>query len=440
MKTKRFISLKTKIFLSAGIPALLLGLVVAVSVFYLTKSTFIELIKIDQISSTENEARTTSDLFALSRNLADSLSKIPEVTSLINQSTPIETEQINNLRERFELFNFNNSFSSIYLIKSSGDTLVSTDRSFEGKNYAFRKYFQEAINGKNGIDMVVGATSKKPGFYFSSPVKNDQGLVVGVMVVKLDISAINKQFENKNLGFVNFMLVGADGMILASNLPDREFNNLDSKLLTKSEVEEIKKHYLISEIKSLTYGGAFEEIKKGVKSKLIDIFDILENEHEIISIAKIGEFPYYYVTEDYQIRIIEMANKPAIITAIIQMVGVLIIIIIAYLLIVKFLRPFGKLSIMAEKISQGDFSQTVPLDSNDEVFLLGKSLVTMAEKLKASYDNLNDEVKKKTEELSNKMKDLEVMNEHMVGREIKMIELKKEISDLKAELDKYKKT
>ena len=54
------------------------------------------------------------------------------------------------------------------------------------------------------------------------------------------------------------------------------------------------------------------------------------------------------------------------------------------------------------------------------------------EKKLAEYTKgLEVEVAKRTAELSDKIKDLDALNKTMVGRELKMVELKKEIEDLK---------
>ncbi len=45
--------------------------------------------------------------------------------------------------------------------------------------------------------------------------------------------------------------------------------------------------------------------------------------------------------------------------------------------------------------------------------------------------NLEEEVGQRTQELEKKLKELEKTNKLMIGREIKMIELKKEIKELK---------
>ncbi|OGF82228.1 hypothetical protein A3B18_00950 [Candidatus Giovannonibacteria bacterium RIFCSPLOWO2_01_FULL_46_13] len=54
------------------------------------------------------------------------------------------------------------------------------------------------------------------------------------------------------------------------------------------------------------------------------------------------------------------------------------------------------------------------------------------EKKLAEYTKgLEDKVRERTEELSNRIKELEELNKSMIGREIKMVELKKEIEELK---------
>jgi len=52
--------------------------------------------------------------------------------------------------------------------------------------------------------------------------------------------------------------------------------------------------------------------------------------------------------------------------------------------------------------------------------------------------NLEEQVKERTQELQKKVESLDKMNRLMVGRELKMVELKKEIKELKEELEKYK--
>jgi len=52
--------------------------------------------------------------------------------------------------------------------------------------------------------------------------------------------------------------------------------------------------------------------------------------------------------------------------------------------------------------------------------------------------NLDEQVKERTKELQEKVEELGKMNRLMSGRELRMIELKREIQRLKEELEKYK--
>jgi methyl-accepting chemotaxis protein len=58
------------------------------------------------------------------------------------------------------------------------------------------------------------------------------------------------------------------------------------------------------------------------------------------------------------------------------------------------------------------------------------------EELQELAENLDKEVKERTEELQRKVKELEKFQRFATGREIKMVELKKEIEELKEKLKK----
>ena len=55
----------------------------------------------------------------------------------------------------------------------------------------------------------------------------------------------------------------------------------------------------------------------------------------------------------------------------------------------------------------------------------------LEQKLAEHSKELASEIKKQTAELANRVKELEAINKTMVGRELKMVELKKEIEELK---------
>jgi two-component system CheB/CheR fusion protein len=64
--------------------------------------------------------------------------------------------------------------------------------------------------------------------------------------------------------------------------------------------------------------------------------------------------------------------------------------------------------------------------------------INLEVKLSQSIKELEAKVEERTQQLNNKIKDLELANKSMVGRELKMIDLKKEIKGLEEEVGRAK--
>ncbi|CAB5521658.1 sensor histidine kinase [Stutzerimonas stutzeri] len=78
----------------------------------------------------------------------------------------------------------------IYLMGTDGNTLAASnwdeEDSFVDRNFAFRPYFRQAMDGHLGRFFGLGTTSGKRGYYFGAAVRDDNG-ILGVLVVKVDL-------------------------------------------------------------------------------------------------------------------------------------------------------------------------------------------------------------------------------------------------------------
>ena len=87
------------------------------------------------------------------------------------------------------------AFSVIWAIDLHGNCITSsnydTTESFVGTNYKDRKYFSEAIQGGNGRQYAIGRKTNIPGLFFSSPVRDTNGRIVGAVVGKIDLSQLS---------------------------------------------------------------------------------------------------------------------------------------------------------------------------------------------------------------------------------------------------------
>lgn len=114
----------------------------------------------------------------------------------------------------------------------------------------------------------------------------------------------------------------------------------------------------------------------------------------------------------------------------------------------KFIKPLEVISDIAGEISSGNLEITIPhqlMKIKDETGLLANSMSTMISSLSGLYKNMEKKVKDRTVELlhaknitEERFHEAERLNKIMISRELKMIELKKELAEIKARYEKNK--
>ncbi|MDG1167134.1 MAG: ATP-binding protein [Candidatus Thioglobus sp.] len=129
----------------------------------------------------------------------------------------------------------------LYILDAKGTTLASSnwrsDVSFVGKNYGFRSYFLDAMSGNNGYFFGIGATSKLPGFFISTPVRNRENIIAAA-VTKIDLSAIENSW--KDAGETIFV-TNKDGVVVLSSESKWKYHTLlPLSQLQKEKIKEQK--------------------------------------------------------------------------------------------------------------------------------------------------------------------------------------------------------
>lgn len=123
-----------------------------------------------------------------------------------------------------------------------------------------------------------------------------------------------------------------------------------------------------------------------------------------------------------------------------------IIIALARSFTIQLVKPLTALSFFAKDIADGNLEthekQAFEI-TNDEIGSLTQSVQTMVRKLIEMIDkehSTNDELKHASDTLSENNSELQRMNALMIGRELKMTELKKEIEELKSKINTTQNT
>lgn len=102
-------------------------------------------------------------------------------------------------------------------------------------------------------------------------------------------------------------------------------------------------------------------------------------------------------------------------------------------------RPIEVLVHAVEEFQQGNFRKKVALDSSDELGVLAETFNKMAQRIRASYRDLENKVRERTREVEEKnavieakLQETERLNKVMIGRELKMKEMKEELEKYKS--------
>ncbi|MBU1330823.1 MAG: sensor histidine kinase [Gammaproteobacteria bacterium] len=196
------------------------------------------------------EARGQLQLYAQSiHTLVERFRSVPEVLALDSDikrllRSPDDQQLRDLLNRRLEQLNAAAGSNVLYLLDGRGHTLVASNwrdwSSFVGNNYAFRPYFQDALRQSAGRYFAVGVTTGIPGYFLSHVVRDLDGSVLGVLVVKLELEELQREWA----GQAGVLLV-ADGysVVILSNRPAWRFRALeDLGEAARAELIEVRKY------------------------------------------------------------------------------------------------------------------------------------------------------------------------------------------------------
>ena len=86
-------------------------------------------------------------------------------------------------------------FSYQPVLDARGNAVAATSgqEATLGLNYAFRPYFQNALRDGGARYFAVGVTTGIPGYFLSHVVRDDDGELLGVLVVKLELEELRSR-------------------------------------------------------------------------------------------------------------------------------------------------------------------------------------------------------------------------------------------------------
>ncbi|MCJ8168287.1 sensor histidine kinase [Atopomonas sediminilitoris] len=112
----------------------------------------------------------------------------------------------------------------IYLLDARGTTLVASNwdehDSFIGRNFAFRPYFRQAMQGQLGRFFGLGTTSGKRGYFYAYALREGEQ-ILGVLAVKVDLDATEVLWGK---GPEQLLVTDEMGVVILSSRDDWRFH------------------------------------------------------------------------------------------------------------------------------------------------------------------------------------------------------------------------
>ncbi|PLX24964.1 hypothetical protein C0580_03490 [Candidatus Parcubacteria bacterium] len=414
-------SLKSRILLTVVVIILFFGSLSAALVFVYSRNTVLDIQKQNLQNISIEQSHELEILFDSIVGLSDTLSKQKKVIDyVLDEERTLNDESI---LEVLNYYNVSDSFLSSYIIDYQGNTLASTDESFVGKNYFFRDYFENAIRGQESVEVALGVTSKELGYYFSSPIFDYNGNVVGVSVFKASPEIVNDPLERFAAETSsNIMLVDKFGVVVFSDSDNRLFSLLAP--LDKDEMLYMDKErtYEGVDFKVLDYTEVKENLKHVRTSNLLELYDDIDQENEIISVARVGNFPFYVLLEEETDRYIGQNIRTAVIISSVVLLASIVALFLIFFILSRMLSPLKKITIATKEIKSGNYDYKLDIKTGDELEELSSSFNDMSSELKSVVASIEKEVEDRTKKLSK-------INKMMLGREKRIAELKKQIKN-----------
>lgn len=130
------------------------------------------------------------------RTLPQVLAQDPDLRDAL--TSPVDEARRNALNQRLEDANSVTRSSTLTLIDRHGIALAASNwrepTSNVGEDYSFRPYVKQALRDGQGQFYGIGLTTGEPGYFLSQAITGGDGTVVGLVVIKIELDALEQEW------------------------------------------------------------------------------------------------------------------------------------------------------------------------------------------------------------------------------------------------------
>jgi len=324
-----------------------------------------------------------SQLLGDSRNLADYVGTDEDFVAYLQRPTPAGTRQT--LAKLQGLVNANPDIQFTMVMNTAGDAIVATDPNVMGKNFKFREYFKEAMEGRKYMTgIIVGSVAGAAGVFYSRPVLDPGGAVIGAVVMRIKAEPIGAMLAQARVGSDRIpFLVDEDGVVVWH--PDEKVMFRSLMPLGKQQLDDIvaDQRFRRKTIESLNE-PALQQAMVGAKRRgNVSYFSTVSKREEIAGFAPVpGTRWAVGVSEsrDYFTAPLERLFQNVLLSVVV--VGS-VFLLLALWFARTIVRPIEKLTSAAHALKSGDYDKAnIAVRANDEVGQLARTFNVMIDVLR----------------------------------------------------------
>jgi serine/threonine protein kinase/HAMP domain-containing protein len=358
-----------------------------ITAYYSLNATFehvakVELRNLEQLA--QSTAGRISQLITDSRNLANYVGTDDDFVAFLTRPTRAGHAAI--LAKLDGLAHANPDVQFAMVMDTAGNALVASDRDVMGKNFKFREYFKQAMEGRAHMTgITVGTVAGRAGVFYSRPVfAPDGGTVIGAVVLRIRADPIASILESARAGEQRTpFLIDNEGVIVWH--PDEKQMYKSLVPLRQEVVDEIAadQRFRRSTIDSANLAKLASVMVGARETGNVTYYSFVTRREEIAGFAPVPGHDWVVGVSESRDHFAAPLDRlfQTVLYSVVLVGGIFLL--FAMLFARSIVRPIERLTGAAHALKSGDYGNAnIAVRTNDEVGQLARTFNVMIDVLR----------------------------------------------------------
>ncbi|URZ06529.1 methyl-accepting chemotaxis protein [Clostridium felsineum] len=374
IKKERKISIAYKIALIVGILIISIMMIADGIIYYETYTNIYGINKSNMKVVSSEIYNNFKTLVLLQSNEVKNLSNDSDLKNIA--VNPKDASEIEHFKNKINTEEKNNEeVENVFFAGKDGITLIASNSDYFGYDNSHFDYIKKALNGQASMSSVyISVMTSKPVITFVSPVKDQNGTVLGVAGKTIYIDYFSKRFDKfKYMGNGYIFIVDSNNKVVYH--PQKYYINKENTISEIKKVEGKKNFFNKEDYETINY--SFNDTRY------------------FASVVSIPDMKLVFVLTSTENSFQSIPKQTGYIIVIITLLSILITIPILVFIIKLIFKPMKKLMRDTQEISKGNLRVKNCINRGDEVGILSKSFYSMV----SNVSGLLERVKRVSKEL-----------------------------------------